>query len=689
MEGDKNERAVVIPYADPYYLGSSDNFNTPLGSIIFNGKNYNNWSRSVRMALGAKNKLGFLEGKIAKPDPKSVDYDKWTRNDYMLRCLLSATVTPTIAEQMLLVNSAKEFWDALEEMYGQSNAPEIYMLKKELSDLEQNNMSVSEYYGKLKGYWDKINSIEGFPDCSCGSMSKCSCNMLKKLLERDEKNKMIDFLMGLNRGYDNLKQNIIGMDLLPTVNKAYQMVLQVEKQKEISGMMESGVEASALVASKQQIKYPHLKSGFGNSTYQRREKKEEKSKKRCEYCKFTGHTQDDCFELHGYPDWYTKLRPKEAKGGRYAANVSTSIEETIQETPLDAENQVMEDKMGKGDAEMVNAVVQEVLRAMNQKQQQGAGTSGTRHMCNFAGILSTLNAYSHYEVFGKESWIIDSGASDHMASCREFFKDMKDLSRGVTVGLPDGTMRTVKQIRTIVLSENIVLKNVLYFPEFKHNLLSVSKLVRDGNVKVLFTDGGCLFQDPFKGKTLGYGRESGGLYKLELNGEGKKASDDDKRLGNCNKVALSCNSGKNIGLMHERLGHTSLSKMKRLSFCDLELTDEIESGEVQEEISQNIQAENIESSEIHAKPVRESRVSMKFKDYESEYFKKRSRRDSGTSASTNLIHTDLDNLQYYTTDYQISLNNVMKVKEPYSYAEAAKEEEWVKSMVKLLSSFGV
>lgn len=372
-EREKTERAMVIPYADPYYLGSSDNSNTPLGVIIFNGKNYNNWSRSVKMALGAKNKLGFLDGKISKPDCKSFDYNKWIRNDYMLRCWLSATVTPSIAEQMLLVNSAKEFWDELYEMYGQSNAPELYMLKKELNDLKQNNMNVSEYYGKLKGYWDKISNIEGLPFCSCDAMSKCTCEMLKKLNEREEKNKVIDFLMGLNGGYDNQKQNIIAMEPLPTVNKAYQMVLQVEKQKEISGLMESGVEGSALLAGKQQIYYPHQRNTNPINNHQRRESKEEKSKKKCEHCKFTGHSKDECFKFHGYPEWYTKLRPKGVKSGRYAANVNASMDDGMQDNPLESLNYEDLNKGSGHNAEMLSVVVQEVLKAINQKQQGVGG----------------------------------------------------------------------------------------------------------------------------------------------------------------------------------------------------------------------------------------------------------------------------------------------------------------------------
>lgn len=42
MVGEKSEKTMMIPYEDPYYLRSSDNFNAPLGTIILNGKNYNN-----------------------------------------------------------------------------------------------------------------------------------------------------------------------------------------------------------------------------------------------------------------------------------------------------------------------------------------------------------------------------------------------------------------------------------------------------------------------------------------------------------------------------------------------------------------------------------------------------------------------------------------------------------------------
>ena len=44
---------------------------------LFNGDNFVNWSRGVKLALGVKNKLGFIDGSLNKPAVISDDYHKW------------------------------------------------------------------------------------------------------------------------------------------------------------------------------------------------------------------------------------------------------------------------------------------------------------------------------------------------------------------------------------------------------------------------------------------------------------------------------------------------------------------------------------------------------------------------------------------------------------------------------------
>nr|GEX18915.1 hypothetical protein [Tanacetum cinerariifolium] len=51
---------------------------------------------------------------------------------------------------------------------------------------------------------------------------------------RDSNSKLIQFLMKLNDEYEYVRSQIIAMDPLPTVNKAYYIIQQIEKQKQVT-----------------------------------------------------------------------------------------------------------------------------------------------------------------------------------------------------------------------------------------------------------------------------------------------------------------------------------------------------------------------------------------------------------------------------------------------------------------------
>lgn len=41
------------------------------------GDNYMTWAKATRQALRVKNKLGFVDGTLEKPDPSSEEFDLW------------------------------------------------------------------------------------------------------------------------------------------------------------------------------------------------------------------------------------------------------------------------------------------------------------------------------------------------------------------------------------------------------------------------------------------------------------------------------------------------------------------------------------------------------------------------------------------------------------------------------------
>jgi len=42
-------------------------------TVMFNGQNYDLWDRAVTTALKAKNKLGFIKGKITRREEQEVE----------------------------------------------------------------------------------------------------------------------------------------------------------------------------------------------------------------------------------------------------------------------------------------------------------------------------------------------------------------------------------------------------------------------------------------------------------------------------------------------------------------------------------------------------------------------------------------------------------------------------------------
>lgn len=66
----------------------------------------------------------------------------------------------------------------------------------------------------------------------------------------------------------------------------------------------------------------------------------------------------------------------------------------------------------KPDEKLVNAVFQQLMKMMANQQQGNAGSSGVKKGANFAGIIHASNANSFSERYGKNTWLIDSGAFD-------------------------------------------------------------------------------------------------------------------------------------------------------------------------------------------------------------------------------------------------------------------------------------
>lgn len=84
---------------------------------------------------------------------------------------------------------------------------------------------------------------------------------------------------------------------------------------------------------------------------------------------------------------------------------------------------------------------------------------------------------SNWEKAVVQPWIIDTGAIDHMCHDIHLFETISQLPVSFKITLPNGNVVPIFQQGTVQLSHSIFLLNVLFVPQFKYNLLSISKLI--------------------------------------------------------------------------------------------------------------------------------------------------------------------------------------------------------------------
>jgi len=98
----------------------------------------NSWTRSMLMALSAKNKICLIDGSMPKPSNSSANFKAWTRcNDMVLSWTINS-VSNEIAASIIYINNAETMWKDLKEHFSQDNGPRIFQLQKSIAAITLN-----------------------------------------------------------------------------------------------------------------------------------------------------------------------------------------------------------------------------------------------------------------------------------------------------------------------------------------------------------------------------------------------------------------------------------------------------------------------------------------------------------------------------------------------------------------------
>ena len=553
MAESKAQNKVQIEHSDPLFLHPSDHPGQVLVAEVFNGEEFDNWRRSVKIAMSAKHKTAFIDGTYGKPDADSPLLPYWKRcNDMVLSWLLNS-MHKNIRDSVIFCETASELWKELEERYGQSNKARLFQAQKEVCCISQGDLDIASYFNRAKRLWDEFTAASMSPRCTC---CKCECEVNTRLQNYFQDQKLIQFLMGLNESYTQMRGNILMMTPSPSLSQVYSLLIQEERQRQVRSSAQfqgEGASFNVNTNNLNQVTGQRRQDGRRNQLF-------------CTNCKKSGHTIEKCYKLHGYPNSGKQGgKPRMFRGANNAwTNPEGSEDPAVVIPSLPGLNQEQ--------SKQLYQFITTLTTSGGSKQEAQEANTSAAYM---AGISQVLNSVHCLYALRHDEWILDSGATEHMCSEETVLHDLYTLQHPIHVHLPDGSRVKVTKHGKLRINKDLVLNHVLHVPNFKFNLLSVKRLCQQLKCSVTFNENLCMLQDHSRRKHLAIGKDTLGLYILDKKNiqdieetqnqetleyaEGNLSGN--KRLHECNTVT----SGPQFDVWHCRLGHMSLGIMRLVS----------------------------------------------------------------------------------------------------------------------------
>ncbi|GAV82002.1 UBN2_3 domain-containing protein [Cephalotus follicularis] len=105
------------------------------------------------------NKLaGYLTGTTTRP-VKVDDKEKWLSEDALVMSWLLHSIEPALSPQYMMMESAKDIWDAISRQYSQkNNYAQAYEIRKESREMSQGGLSLAAYYSNLSHLWQQLDA---------------------------------------------------------------------------------------------------------------------------------------------------------------------------------------------------------------------------------------------------------------------------------------------------------------------------------------------------------------------------------------------------------------------------------------------------------------------------------------------------------------------------------------------------
>ena len=354
--------------------------------------------------------MGYLDDTHKPVLPEKAGYQTWFVENSMVMAGLINSMEPEISQGYILYNTTKDIWDAANLMYSNlGNDSKLYELSEKARTIQQGDLLVMAYFNSLNILYQEIDLYQ---DIVWKNLEDHATYL--KLIEKE---RVFKFLSGLRYEFDQERGRILSSSPIPSLREVFNLIRREESRIGfmMSGLKSTTAETSALSTANQPT--AGNKNIGANSVYvagKNEGKKDDKDSLWCDHCQKPRHTRDSCLKIHGrpvnLPQNFAKGRGWNNGGGGRGWNPASGGGRGFQAV-ADFSKQPKQ-----GDTGVPNPTKEQLEQFYKFifQNSQNLTSANLAQSGNFSTALSTKYLKS-------DSWILDSGATDHMTGNSSLF----------------------------------------------------------------------------------------------------------------------------------------------------------------------------------------------------------------------------------------------------------------------------
>lgn len=137
--------STVVDKKSPATMtGSSfDSHSLQITQHKLNGQNFREWFQSVMLVIRGRGKAGYLTGSVTAPPSTSPTFSTWEAENSIVMAWLINSMEPSIGRTYLFYKTAKEIWDAVQEIYSDlENTSQCFEIRSKIRNTRWGNLTV-------------------------------------------------------------------------------------------------------------------------------------------------------------------------------------------------------------------------------------------------------------------------------------------------------------------------------------------------------------------------------------------------------------------------------------------------------------------------------------------------------------------------------------------------------------------